>query len=169
MPKQHASDQAENAGPGISWQPPPPRFVTDPRGRRRPVYECAACRDVGLITLPGYRPDETDEDLLHPPADGKRYASFCSDCRGVGRSTTIASPDTTSAAHPAHHEDMTDRQLARLGRWSRARRAELEAERREDAPSRVEAFATVREAVRNAAKEIPGGESQRKAKGAEDG
>ena len=125
----------------VSWAKPEPRWATGPDGRRMRVYQCAGCRDVGLITLPTYRPGETDEDLLHPEraADGKRYVSFCPDCRGVGDSTRPG-------------EAQGNAQLNRLGRWSRARRAELEAERREAMPAITDARAAIRDAVAGAAK-----------------
>jgi len=83
------SEPAETTTPVRRWQQPKPRYQTV-NGRTVPVYECRYCRDSGLVSLPKYRPEETDEELigargksvLYGMPEQPRYAYLCPACRG---------------------------------------------------------------------------------------
>ena len=100
--------------PSRSYQRPEPRY-REVNGKTVPLYECRYCRDQGLISMPAPRPNETDADLigahgescLYGVVTGKRYTSYCPNCRGIGNSTRPGA-------------DLSAQQRGRLARWYRA-------------------------------------------------
>lgn len=109
-------DRQEPAESNRSPRKPPMRFTMDAHGRKVRLYECPYCRDIGIASLPNYRRDETDEDLVR--AGMPRHAYPCPICRNteVGLSG----------------EPLSDTHKARLQRWRMARRADLDREKAED-------------------------------------
>ena len=91
---------------------PPVRYRLDEHGRKVRLYECAYCRDVEIVSLPPYRADETDADLLGMGPVSPRYAYPCPLSKGMGE----------DLQHNPLHEIVKER----LRRWKTARKAELD-------------------------------------------
>ena len=118
IPRQ-SDEQEQPSDRPRSWRKPEQRW-RDEGGKLVRVYQCLYCRDIGLISLPKYRRDETDDELcgIHRARDGgmiagmiagTRFASYCPNCRGeVGSSTRRTLQD---------RPPMIGEQAERIRRW----------------------------------------------------
>ena len=120
---------------------PPVRYRLDEHGRKVRLYECAYCRDVEIVSLPPYRADETDADLLGMGEYLGHFIAYpCPMCKGMGE----------DLLHNPLHEIVKER----LRRWKTARKAELDRLAAEDQGQRFKIADVVR-AAQGASKTMP--------------
>ena len=132
-------ERSERPEPSRSPHKPAIRFTLDAHGRKVRLYECPFCRDRGVASLPRYRREETDADLVRSSGT-LCFAYPCPVCK----STEIS----------LRGEPLSDAHKARLQRWRRARRAELDRYAAEDA-GEVLSFAKVLAKARGAVRRVP--------------
>lgn len=63
-----------------AWRKPRRAVVTHEDGRKERIYQCLVCRDIGTVSLPKVRENETEEQLIEEPGPaGVVY--HCPQCR----------------------------------------------------------------------------------------
>ena len=122
-----------------AFQKPPLRFTVDAYGRKVRLYECPYCRDRGVASLPKYRREETDADLIRSSGT-LCYAHPCPICKNTEQGLS---------GYP-----LSDQHKARLQRWRMARKAELETEAATDKGDRL-TLGGVMAAARGVAEQVP--------------